>query len=130
MSALDGNLPIARNGPMRSNSYNTRRRFTPFGSPQVRPHRLLGNERYLPYAFSLKDFLQRSKELLRKPSQCKRVKVGLISNLRTILKLKLISLFADMEKDRAQAGFKDTFKNRSNSCVLWLGREIQNDFVL
>ena len=105
MGALDGNPPIAPNGLMRSNSYNTRRRFALFGSPLAELHRLLGNERYLPYTFSLKDFLQAPREMIGKPSQRKRVIAGLFSNRRTVLKLKLISLFADMGTDRAQAGF-------------------------
>jgi hypothetical protein len=53
--------------------------------------------------------LQGSKGFLGKNSDRKRVNVDLISNGRSLAKLKLISLFADMGTDRAQAGLHVTF---------------------
>ncbi|MBI5062566.1 MAG: hypothetical protein HZB87_03610 [Desulfatitalea sp.] len=110
MNTLDGNPPIARNELMRSNPNNTRGRFASFGSPQTGPHRLLGNELSPPPAQSFVVLLPKYKELMAMPlGRRTRVKVDLISNGRTVPKLKLISQFADMGTNRAQAVFHENF---------------------
>lgn len=114
MSILEGNTPTARNGPMRSNPYNEKSCLTPFGSPQNGPHQLFGNARNLPFTLSFSVLPQESKKLTGKFLGAKYVKSGFVSNIWTLPKLKMISLFADMGTDRAQPCSRDNF--------LWIAR--------
>jgi len=130
MSILDGNAPNARNGPMRSSSYNSKGCFAPFGSPQNGPHQLSGNAPNLPFTLSFNVLLQESKELTGKSLGPKTLKVDLISNVWSLPKLKMISLFADMGTDRAQPCLQDILYGSPELMRIVVGREMHDDFVL
>jgi hypothetical protein len=130
MNILDGNKPTARNGPMRSIPYNAKGCFTPFGLPQNGPHQLSGKARNLPFTLSFNVLLQELKKLTGNCLGAKTLNVNLISNVWTLPKLKMISLFADMGTDRAQPRLQDTFYGSPESMRIVIIREMHDDFVL
>lgn len=111
MNTLAGNPPILRIELMPSNANIARGRLDAFRSSQAESHRLSGNKipQLSPQPFSI----PLTESLIIQPIRHKWLGDELNAPGQTVPKLKLISQFADMGKDRAQSVFCGYFHQSS-----------------